>query len=741
VTPPVLVRDVDAVWAEAQLRLPAALRAIPLTASDPMSDGTWPAPAPEVRFHLARRALEEPWGLHLVLAAFVLAARRLQPNTLIGYIGNLHTTFRELFGEAGLASMDDWNPDLLIPAYQDGELLPTHSQGRRTLFWGHYSSLANHGRRWLEALPADLQSAYRPYVLRMPDPFVVNGRSKQIEVLRRQQATRKAEVAAIVPYLMQIRAQAHFRFNRMERFRTAFHAARKEVEQHGRDVLPLAFSYEEGTASSKAMPRQRLHFRLWDREAFLETHPEADSRGRGRSRLRIHTSAATRQRLLVELVRVESLRPGVEPDSFWFLELLERDLLGSRPLQGRREERAAKQAWLRSWGYGDDTQSRHSSPFATGLRGILAWPAEDALFSRLAARHGVTLIPVEALYVGAVFGVLAVDIFTTTAMRMNEALQIRIEPDCFLEVAIPAPPKAADQHKRTAWVFRLIPKGEREEQPQNYRVDDQVRHQIAKTTWYLAVDHYHLKDSELLPKVPYARGVREHRFDNGRYLFQHGRRALTNMDLNACMRFLLHGMVFIKDNGEPVAITSHRLRHVVATYLLQVEEVPIDIVAEILKHKHLATTAYYAKATPAMVGERLEGYLARFAGVIDLEHDILRTPEEVQAQIEEARERMGSLLDVAGGTCTQPGYCPVKTACIGCPLNAPDPAKRHDPERSRFWATRERDRAVSEGRPMDARRMEQTIHECDVMLQEMDLIQTWREDELREAHVELSRDS
>jgi hypothetical protein len=118
----------------------------------------------------------------------------------------------------------------------------------------------------------------------------------------------------------------------------------------------------------------------------------------------------------------------------------------------------------------------------------------------------------------------------------------------------------------------------------------------------------------------------------------------------------------------------------------------------------------------------------------------LRTPEEVQAQIEEACERMGTLLDVAGGTCTQPGYCPVKTACIGCPLNAPDPAKRHDPERSWFWAARERDRALNEGRPMDARRMEQTIHECEVMLQEMDLIQRWREDEVRDAHVELSRD-
>jgi hypothetical protein len=32
---------------------------------------------------------------------------------------------------------------------------------------------------------------------------------------------------------------------------------------------------------------------------------------------------------------------------------------------------------------------------------------------------------------------------------------------------------------------------------------------------------------------------------------------------------------------------------------------------------------------------------------------------------------MGVLLEVAGGTCTQLGYCPVKTACIGCPSRRP----------------------------------------------------------------------
>ena len=56
-----------------------------------------------------------------------------------------------------------------------------------------------------------------------------------------------------------------------------------------------------------------------------------------------------------------------------------------------------------------------------------------------------------------------------------------------------------------------------------------------------------------------------------------------------------------------------------------------------------------------MVSERLERYLAGFSGAIDMEHDGLQTPSEVQAQLDEARDRMGTLLDVAGGTCTQPG--------------------------------------------------------------------------------------
>jgi hypothetical protein len=122
--------------------------------------------------------------------------------------------------------------------------------------------------------------------------------------------------------------------------------------------------------------------------------------------------------------------------------------------------------------------------------------------------------------------------------------------------------------------------------------------------------------------------------------------------------------------------------------------------------------------------------------VLDLQEDVLRAPAEVKEQLEEARERMGVLLEVAGGTCTQPGYCPVKTACIGCPCNAPDPNKRRDPERARFWAERERERAIREGRPMDARRLEQTIRDRDVLLKEMDLVEAWQKDEVNDARTE-----
>jgi len=79
---------------------------------------------------------------------------------------------------------------------------------------------------------------------------------------------------------MDLRAQAHFRFNRLQRLREAYRTAVTSAEQ-GQDrlSLPLAFSYEEGGDPGQGVPhRERLHFRLWDRRSFVLAHREQYSK-------------------------------------------------------------------------------------------------------------------------------------------------------------------------------------------------------------------------------------------------------------------------------------------------------------------------------------------------------------------------------------------------------------------------------------------------------------------------------
>ena len=186
------------------------------------------------------------------------------------------------------------------------------------------------------------------------------------------------------------------------------------------------------------------------------------------------------------------------------------------------------------------------------------------------------LIAVEPLYAAAFFGLLAVEIFST-GMRINEAMQIRIARDCYVELDVPAPPEATDQRPTRKWFFRVIPKGERTSRPRDYHVDEETRKVIARVVWFLCREHYGRLGDEGLPLVRFAQGnARAHRFTGlAPYLFQYQGRALEDATITACLRFLLHGLVFTTADGRPVTLSSHHFRHLVGTYLLQVEEVPL----------------------------------------------------------------------------------------------------------------------------------------------------------------------
>jgi hypothetical protein len=213
---------------------------------------------------------------------------------------------------------------------------------------------------------------------------------------------------------------------------------------------------------------------------------------------------------------------------------------------------------LSSWGYG-------GTPFLAEVSGLLTWPVADGRFMGFAQRHitGV-LLAVEAIYACATIGLMAIDLFTTTGARMNEVMQIRLTEDCIVRLKMPPPPEAKDQSPRVRYILRLIPKGEKADVPQDYFIGEETKRLFVKVAQMLG-DHYGLQPGQALPSVAFDVGSgRAHRFGKAPYLFQYGRRHLSDATITSCMRFLLHGMVFRTRDGNLVVLKSHLLRHYAA---------------------------------------------------------------------------------------------------------------------------------------------------------------------------------
>jgi hypothetical protein len=190
-------------------------------------------------------------------------------------------------------------------------------------------------------------------------------------------------------------------------------------------------------------------------------------------------------------------------------------------------------------------------------------------------------------------------------------------------------------------------------------------------------------------------------------------------------------MIFRTREGLIVLLRAHLLRHVFATHAVHVEKYPLDVVGAWLKQKNLAVTDYYSQPTAGLIADAADDYLARFSTFLNAGQLIERTPEELQKLHDEARGRIGAPADVVGGHCTQPGFCPAKDACVGCPANASDPAKRHRIESRLKGTTAQREETIRQGLPLDTARFGQDIRAFHTMLREMDLVERWRADEER----------
>ncbi len=689
-------------WADLEEKIVPQVLHAPKTGGDPESREGRPAVHERVVMYLYYHVSGKPWMNHLALVAAVLTARQRDVNTVRCVLTILHMRFTELFSALQMETMSEWDADTHMRAYLLGEILPEASDATRARFWKEYNAASTQLQSWLQSLPADKRLRYQPFVLPPVAPWVVEGLTKRDEVEQQQHQHR-------------------------------YQQALRKVESD-RSNLPLDFSYDEGDP-----PQERFHFRIWDRRTFILDHAPLYTRTPVMwAQKGIQTCSKERNTLFLEFVKAERLVGEAPPEGLWFPELLQMGILGQKPRQGSEQQLEAKRTWLKAWGYLEQETKGNLTPFWTLVPGLLTWSLAESQFMFTAQQKTEgALVPVEALSAAAHFGVLAVDLFTTTGMRSNEAMQVRLSPDCFTRLIMNAPPGAKDQTPRIRFAFRLIPKGERTDTPQNYFIGEETKRLLVKVARMLA-DVYGLHPGEALPMVPFdPNHGRAHRFGEAGYLFQYNRQHLPDEAISACMRFLLHGMVFQTREGKRVILKPHLLRHSFATHAVQVEKIPIDIVGEWLKQKNLDVTDYYSHPTESMVAEAVDRYLARVAVSIHVGKAVQRSAQELQQLYAQARGKVGTLAEVIGGQCVSHGFCAAKFACVGCPGKVPEPAKRLQLEKHKVWALQQVTYAAEEGLLPEAERMRQLARDCETELQEIEAIETYQKDEKRAVHIHI----
>lgn len=656
--------------------------------------------------YYVRQVLDKPWNNHLYLCMIIGVEKNLDPRSIFDCIAVPNVRLKDLFEHYSLTEIEQLNTETHMYEYFKGNIFVNHSDDQRSKFLRYYKTCSYSVKKWIKTkLSEENQEHFEQFVFSLPS---YDSRDFGFTKAAREQArnTRKSETDAIVDFLPQIRAEGHFRWNQIDRLRKRFLKACEEVKNDDLE-LPINFEYNEPERVG-----ERFYFRLWDRPSFLSHHQDQFSQSAiEKANSRTSTYSDENNHYFVEFIRAERLKNDDDAEGIWFLELIETDVMGNSIYKNISEvEIQRKLELLNSWGYGNE--GKLPMPFYGQHKGILG---QSTYVNRHKDKAEGILFDVEPIYVAATFGLLGVDICTTTGARINELLQINYTKECLESI------KVNEDIKHS---FYAIPKGRDKEEP--YFITTETMKILAKVRKML-LEHY---NDVTIPSVKYGLKWRKHLFKEPKpYFFQYHRRALNHTSLGACLHFLFHGLIFETQKGKPVTVKTHLLRHAFATEAVQRHNVPTDIVAKILHQRDLNITGYYSEPTQSQVAQRVSEYHDIIMEYIDIDEAVLRSPEELQQEFREYKENVGVLNNVIGGVCVTNMVCPTKMACLGCQAKIPQPEKKHELEEVIELSRDMEKRFSAMNLPIEVKKAKAMRKHARNELKEIELIEQYRKEE------------
>ena len=565
--------------------------------------------------------------------------------------GRFFTALAEFLPALGLTDIDEIKPDAFCPAFLDGHVLPEVAAPVRARWLQAYFRLLRKQETYFERLTPEQARDLVPFRLRP----VTNASFWRRSPLHRQvnderRGRRKAAAAAVHEKFYLLRNIAERRLNQLVRLQQAFQEVCDRIRSDPEASFPVPFAYAEEAVTPAGSARTVTHrFRLWDGHTLRRAHaPVAPERCYKERKDAVRGFELGADTFFLSYEGASTERETAEQAEFWFADLVRGGALTYNP----------DPALLAAHGH---ASGRTLFPPARP-----DWPASTGWWlKRVAADLGLLFLPADTLLATGLIGHATLQIITKTGARIGEVLQIRLTREHLTRVELPG--------GKEVIAFRAKPKGRETEEP--FYIDDRCLK--ALHAWFAF-----LREREGGAAVVQPSHQLGTKCGSAPYLFQFGGRHFDACDMNACLRILLHGVEISTAQGQAVRLSAHLFRHSFATEMRELE-VPMDVIALLLKQRDVDVTRYYAQPTPAqLVGVQERIFLDR----LDLTRTHLRAPTEIRRQLEDARGGVGALVPVAGGTCTVANMCPAKFACIGCAGNAPDPAKRTQIEEfKRIW--------------------------------------------------------
>lgn len=299
----------------------------------------------------------------------------------------------------------------------------------------------------------------------------------------------------------------------------------------------------------------------------------------------------------------------------------------------------------------------------------------------------------ESLYRGVLFGALALRIGRYGGHRGHELLQLKTNDDDLL----------VRLHRgQELLLMRFYPKGRK------------------GTRFNPAEASYKVVTSDALRVIEAVEANRlytqeEHESSHGDtdaaragHVFRIKGRVLSVPTINACMRFLLHGLLPPDEEAEVVLVRTHLMRYGFAVHA-KANGVHISDLAVVMNHRNPAVTERYGRATQRQTLQTLTSVAVQ-SGMWSSSAPSENAPE--------------SVLTIPGGQCTYLAECHDTRSCVGCAFKRPEPAARAETEHVVQSLTEQVAHARGAGW-QDTRRLTKQLQHAQKELNTMDIQQTF----------------